>query len=385
MSQLKHKPEVYETAKKRARARIKGMTEDDIAARYPWPQDKPSLKTKAKSLAAAGKQVLRDITRHKRSPLAPRKESRRRQAICDGCEFYKNRRCTQCGCVMPAKVRLAHSFCPIGKWDTDMVSVIIPARNELYLARTIESLQTTAKGPIEVLVFFDSWEIYIEVRDQVAEMPGVSCWYNQGEAVGIRAGSNFLAERALGKYLFRVDGHCSFSEGWDLPLKNSAEPMAVVVPSMRVLNAETWEAERESHDYYYMDRDYRYQAFKGVKYPGRGGVIEIMAFIGAAWFCRKATWEALGGYDEKFYHWGESGIEWSLKTWLNGGRLLLDKRAWFAHLFRPKFPYQLNGNKVKSNRADIREHFKNYQGRRSIDWLVKKFKPLPGWHDKALN
>jgi len=39
-----------------------------------------------------------------------------RYSICEGCEFFKEKRCTQCGCFMEAKVHLELATCPIGKW-----------------------------------------------------------------------------------------------------------------------------------------------------------------------------------------------------------------------------------------------------------------------------
>ena len=39
-----------------------------------------------------------------------------RYSICEGCEFFKEKRCTKCGCFMEAKVHLELATCPIGKW-----------------------------------------------------------------------------------------------------------------------------------------------------------------------------------------------------------------------------------------------------------------------------
>lgn len=39
-----------------------------------------------------------------------------RYSMCEGCEFFKEKRCTQCGCFMDAKVHLELATCPLGKW-----------------------------------------------------------------------------------------------------------------------------------------------------------------------------------------------------------------------------------------------------------------------------
>lgn len=39
--------------------------------------------------------------------------------ICKQCPKYVSltHQCTECGCIMNAKVKLPNAFCPIGKWD----------------------------------------------------------------------------------------------------------------------------------------------------------------------------------------------------------------------------------------------------------------------------
>ena len=39
-----------------------------------------------------------------------------RLAICEACEFYKDTRCTKCGCYMAVKTHLKAANCPVGKW-----------------------------------------------------------------------------------------------------------------------------------------------------------------------------------------------------------------------------------------------------------------------------
>lgn len=50
--------------------------------------------------------------------FVPKEVAHERISICEGCEhFTEKRRCTECGCFMNAKVNLAASECPIGKWE----------------------------------------------------------------------------------------------------------------------------------------------------------------------------------------------------------------------------------------------------------------------------
>lgn len=48
--------------------------------------------------------------------LSEKDEIDKRLEICQQCEFFKDGRCTICGCFMALKARLATGKCPKGKW-----------------------------------------------------------------------------------------------------------------------------------------------------------------------------------------------------------------------------------------------------------------------------
>lgn len=49
--------------------------------------------------------------------FVPEKEQRARWSICMACDrLTENKRCTQCGCFMEIKSKLAGMKCPLGKW-----------------------------------------------------------------------------------------------------------------------------------------------------------------------------------------------------------------------------------------------------------------------------
>jgi hypothetical protein len=51
------------------------------------------------------------------TPKVDTVKSMTRFATCVGCpEFLPTKQCRKCGCFMPAKVKLEHAFCPLGKW-----------------------------------------------------------------------------------------------------------------------------------------------------------------------------------------------------------------------------------------------------------------------------
>ena len=47
--------------------------------------------------------------------------SLRRIKICRECTHYKAFICTQCGCVMPIKVKIKGVSCPLNKWQQENI------------------------------------------------------------------------------------------------------------------------------------------------------------------------------------------------------------------------------------------------------------------------
>jgi hypothetical protein len=50
---------------------------------------------------------------------ASEQTEKERLEICKKCPSYRKfaKQCKECGCIMPAKVKLADAFCPLGKWE----------------------------------------------------------------------------------------------------------------------------------------------------------------------------------------------------------------------------------------------------------------------------
>jgi hypothetical protein len=51
---------------------------------------------------------------------APKNVQEDRYKICKSCTLFNSvlKTCTACGCFMNLKTKLAHSYCPKGKWET---------------------------------------------------------------------------------------------------------------------------------------------------------------------------------------------------------------------------------------------------------------------------
>jgi len=129
------------------------------------------------------------------------------------------------------------------------------------------------------------------------------------------------------------------------------------------------------------DSDLRFQYWKQRKVEG--DIIESMSFIGACWFIERDRYWELDGLDEGHGFWGQVGTEVACKTWLSGGKLMINRKTWFAHMFRTQFgwPYHITQGMVDRARDYSRDMWFNNRWHKQVHplrWLVDKFNP-PGW------
>ena len=114
---------------------------------------------------------------------------------------------------------------------TDL-SILIPARNEMFLARTIQDILEHAETDIEIIAVMDGqWAdppVPMDKRVTIIYYP---------ESIGQRAATNKAADISKGKYLMKVDAHCAFAQGFDRILIEDTQPDWTIVPVMKNLHA----------------------------------------------------------------------------------------------------------------------------------------------------
>jgi cephalosporin hydroxylase len=273
-----------------------------------------------------------------------------------------------------------------------MLSVVIPARNEVYLERTIRNILDNAEGEIEVIAELDGYlpNPPIQMNDK-----RVIFVYHK-ESIGQRACINHAASIAKGKYIMKLDAHCAVDKGFDVKLAANCESDWTVIPRMYNLDHETWLPKcHKVTDYMYFtgpnftEKPFRAEYYKGrefKKWHNRTEMIDdTMACMGPGWFMHRARFLEQGGCDEGHGGWGQQGIEVSLKAWLSGGRLVVNKNTWFAHWFRggggPGFPYPASGREHEAARKYSQDLWLNDKwplATRKLDWVIRKFQP-PTW------
>ena len=304
------------------------------------------------------------------------------------------------------------------------LSVIIPARSEIFLAQTVQNVLANARADTEVIAICDGYEPDPPLQDDTRLVV-----VRHEQSIGQRAATNEGARISTAKYVAKLDAHCAVDEGFDVKLMEDCQSDWTMVPSMYNLHAFDWQCQGCGNRTYQgarpsecdkcqgtafemvmvwkprsnrltvswrFDKDLHFQYWrKHSKRPEcQGEIIETMSFIGACMFLERERFWELGGMQEEHGSWGQFGTEWACKSWLSGGKLVTSKKTWFAHMFRTgnfaangqsSFPYPLSQQQIDRAREYSRDLWLNDKwplAKYPLQWLVDRFAPVPGWHDE---
>ena len=245
------------------------------------------------------------------------------------------------------------------------LSILIPSRNEQFLARTIEDILANIEGETEVIAILDGAWAEPPITDDLR----VTLIYHS-ESIGQRAATNEAARLSKAKYVMKCDAHCSFDKGFDVKMMKEMKDDWTMVPIMRNLHAFNWKcpdghiryqgpsgpcekckketkqdvvwigkSNPQSKSYCFDSEPHfqynnEYKSRQEYKEDEPKKITETMSLQGSCFMMtRKKYWE-LGICDESFGSWGSQGIEVAVKTWLSGGRVVVNHNTWYAHMFR---------------------------------------------------
>ncbi len=271
------------------------------------------------------------------------------------------------------------------------LSILIPARNEVFLQKTVADLLNKAKGNIEIIVVLDGYWPNPPLKDDLRLRI-----IHRGKAFGMRAAINAAAAVAKGKYLLKTDAHCMFGEGFDRILAQECQKNWVVVPRRYALDPERWEViENPKYpiDYMYLSRDLHGEVWnqKNKDENLKERLIdETMSNQGSVWFMARDYFYELELMDEETYgtFWNEFQ-EIGLKCWLSGGKVIVNKKTWYAHWHKTSDygrGYSLSSNERTKALAAV-EKWKSkgwHKQTLPLSWLIKHFWPVPTWTEKLV-
>jgi len=310
----------------------------------------------------------------------------------------------------------------IMKYD---LSIIIPSRNERFLKNTVEDILKQKRGKTQIIIGLDgNWSDPV-----IKDHPDVVI-VHYSESIGQRAITNQCVKLSRAKYIIKCDAHCGFDEGFDVKLMADMKDNWTMAPVMRNLWAFDWVCENGHRRYqgrsgvcevcgkpttrdfkwigktnpqsdcYCFNTEPQFQYFREYrkrpeykKMLAETKLTESMSLQGSFFMMTREKYWELGICDENFGSWGSQGLEVAIKTWLSGGKVMVNHKTWYGHMFRTAggdfgFPYPQSDRKVKENRRLAKEYFFNNRFDKAVhplSWLIKRFIPVSNWDEKALS
>lgn len=316
------------------------------------------------------------------------------------------------------------------------LSILIPSRNEEFVNETVIDALKNIEADTEIIVVFDGAP---PERPLPKDKRIHTVFLN--DSIGQRAATNLACRMARGKYVMKLDAHCSFDKGFDRKMLEGFEKVGdevAMIPVMRNLWAFDWKCMTCGKKWYQGPTPTRCKEtnYKGTGKPCDGtvftkkivwqgkpspqsvsycfdsephfqyfneyksrdkyrndlktGFTETMSLQGSCFMLTKDNYWKWDVCDEKAGSWGNQGLEVACAIWLSGGRCLVNHNTWYAHMFRTQggdfgFPYEQKGNTVEKTKKYIKDKFWKMEHPtqiHSIKWLLEKFWPVKGWSDK---
>lgn len=268
-----------------------------------------------------------------------------------------------------------------------MLSVVIPSRNEKYLQKTILDLLSKSTGEIEVIAILDGYWMPIE---EVVNDKRVS-YIHFSSARGMRNAINVGVAVSKGDVILKTDAHCMFEKGYDTVLQADLEDNWIAIPRRYSLDPEKWELidnPKYPVDYMYLSKDLHgviwreKNADPDLKYKV---IDDVMSAQGSCWVMKKDYYHELDLLNEESYGtFFNEFQEIGLKCWLSGGRVIVNKKTWYAHWHKTSNDgrgYSL-GQGLQEQALEATNKWMLtgwHKQNKPISWLVEKFAPVPTW------
>ncbi len=273
------------------------------------------------------------------------------------------------------------------------VSIVIPSNKEIFLQKTIDDIVKKAKGDYEIIAVLDGYWPDPILKDY----PNLHL-IHKTNVEGMRPAINDAVRISKGDYIMKADGHCMFEEGFDEIMKADCEDDWISVPRRRSLEPEAWtilDNGKAPIDYHYLAWPFRNPEEVGMhgnpwveRAKERKDILidDEMSSQGSCWFMSRKHFDRLGGLQCKGYGtFIQEFQEIGNKTWLLGGRVVINKKTWYAHLHKGKTyrrGYYISQKKMVDGALystwfwltdQLKDRKYNFK------WLVEKFWPIPTW------
>lgn len=281
------------------------------------------------------------------------------------------------------------------------LSVVIPNRNSQFTTKTIEDVLKNAGCEVEVIVNVDeNWPTPLVQDKRVT-------YIHPASPIGLRQAVNACVKLAKGKYIMKTDDHCSFGPNFGrILIDNHKSDRWVQIPRRYSLDAENWciNETRPYRDYMYIDfprvgKDHD-SGMHGVEWYERQkqrtdpmyDIDETPSMQGSCYFMTKNHYVNNLGYmqEEGYGQFSQESQEIGFKTWLMGGKMIVNKKTWYAHLHKGKTygrMYSVPGFNEYTKTASewsaeywLNDRWQDPKKIHDFAWFIdKKFPGMPSW------
>lgn len=285
-----------------------------------------------------------------------------------------------------------------------LLSIIIPSRNEQFLQKTVDDLLAKAEEPIEIICVMDG--VWQENFDWNKKNVVVIHHGTFRDSFGMRASINTGMAVASGEFVMKLDGHCMVDKGFDKVLKADCEDNWVMIPRRHRLDPDKWEIAdggKVPVDYMFLDYPYKipFHHANGLhghiwnqRYHERKDILidETPSFQGSFYFMTRKHWdEVVGPLDDKNYGpFSSEAQEVGFKTFFSGGKVMANKKTWYAHLHKGKrfgrgfafsnAQYKKHLDEIQKGQKYCMDYWMNTEDYKyDWEWFMNKFLNMPNW------
>jgi len=274
-----------------------------------------------------------------------------------------------------------------------LVTIVIPSRTEVYLNNTIKDVLANATGDIEIFVVLDGYDTE---RIDDKRVKYIMIPFNDLHQK--RQGINTAVSLSQGKFVMSLDAHCLVAKGFDEIMARDCEENMVMIPRRYKLDPITWTTKNHLDHSIPVDYEYwlYYESQNGFLKPYKWDqraisrkdimIDDTMTMQASCWFMHRTWFEDRGFMSIKGYTgWGNEDVEIAMETHTNGGRVVVNKNTYYAHLYKGA----TFGRMYKSNFAQWKQMkaygYQHWAVDRREDFLkvIKKFMPVPNWPEEA--
>ena len=222
-----------------------------------------------------------------------------------------------------------------------MLSIIIPSYKDHLLQKTIDSILENSEignDELEVIPVLDGyWP-----NPALKENPKVKVLHLE-KKLGMRGAINAGVSAAKGEYIMKCDSHCMFSKGFDKILLGEIKDDWVVAPRLYRLDIDKWEVMRghgmDYQKFVYHQPTNKIAAQEWIsRTKKRKNILidENIVFQGSCWLMSRKHWDNVIKRleDENYGTFAQEPTEIAIKTFAAGGKVMVNKKTWYAHKHR---------------------------------------------------